>query len=116
MGKMNDLSGREDVMVLAEQEAVELIALLMSSAGGLVHEPADYGPMRLVTATQKLVSTILPRATAETRPFLDLLDEGIKTCLPRRRAEPERWYRFLDEANRWVARELMRQAGLSREK
>ena len=113
---MNCMTGPEDVMVLTEEEAIELIALAMSSAREQFDESVDYAPMRLVAMTQKLVCMISPRATAATRPFLDLLEEGIDTYLPRRRADPEGWYNFIVEANRWVARELMRQAGLGAEK
>jgi hypothetical protein len=102
----------QDIMVLTEEEALELIAMLLSSGRGLLDEPIDYGPMRLVTAAQKLIRMILPRTTPETRPFLTTLDGGIRTHLPRRRADPESWHQFIDEANRWMARELMRRAGL----
>ena len=56
--------------VLKEDEAVELLALLISSARTQMDEPAHYGPLRLLTATERLSDMILERASAKSREFL----------------------------------------------
>lgn len=56
--------------VLTESEAVELLALLISSARIQMDEPAHYGPLRLLTATERLSAMILERASDKSRDFL----------------------------------------------
>ena len=61
--------------VLTEDEAVELLALLITSARTQMDEPADYGPMRLLTATERLSAMMLERASDKSRGFLqDAID------------------------------------------
>ena len=63
--------------VLSEDEAVELLALMISSARLLMEEPAHYGPLRLLTATERLSAMLLDEASEETRPLLELAIERI---------------------------------------
>ena len=56
--------------VLKEDEAVELLALLISSARTQIDEPAHYAPMRLLTATERLSGMMLERASDKSREFL----------------------------------------------
>ena len=97
----------DPVCLMTEEEALVYLAMLMSSARGLFNEPADYGPMRLVTAMQDLVRIALPRVQGATRSLLLRLDEGVKDHLPRRRSEPDEWLQFIDDAKRWIAREML---------
>jgi hypothetical protein len=108
---MHEVAGQNTLMT--EDEALAYLAMLMSSARGLINEPADYGPMRLVVAMHHLVRILLPRAEGSTRELLTRLEEAVACHLPKRRAEPDRWVQFIEDANRWIAREMM-QRGLSR--
>ena len=56
--------------VLTETEAVELLALLISSARIQMDEPAHYGPLRLLTATERLSAMMLERASDKSKAFL----------------------------------------------
>jgi len=56
--------------VLKEDEAIELLALLISSARIQMEEPAHYGPLRLLTATERLSAMIVARASEKSRVFL----------------------------------------------
>ncbi len=56
--------------VLKEDEAIELLALLITSARIQLEEPAQYGPLRLLTATERLSSMIAGRASEKSREFL----------------------------------------------
>jgi hypothetical protein len=52
--------------VLDEDDALELLAFLITSARTQVDEAAEYGPMRLLTAAHRLGEAIGPRASEET--------------------------------------------------
>lgn len=56
--------------VLTEEEAVELLALLITSARTQMDEPTYYGPLRLLTATERLSAMIIARASEKSRDFL----------------------------------------------
>lgn len=95
-------------IVVSEQEAIELIAFIVSSARGLVHEPKDYGPMRMIEATRRLSDLLLPQARAEIKPLLTMLSHEIETWQSERRRDPAGYVAFIDECCRRVARELKR--------
>ena len=57
--------------VLDEDDALELLAFLVTAARTQVEEAAEYGPMRLLSAAHRLAETIGPRASEETREFID---------------------------------------------
>ena len=57
--------------VLDEDDALELLAYLVTAARTQVDEAAEYGPMRLLTAAHRLAEAMGPRATAETAEALD---------------------------------------------
>lgn len=59
---MNDgtVTGREPIvpLVLSEEAALEVLAFLVTAARTQVDEAAEYGPMRLLTAAQRLAEGI----------------------------------------------------------
>jgi hypothetical protein len=57
--------------VLDEDDALELLAYLVTAARTQVDEAAEYGPMRLLTAAHRLAETMGPRASADTAAMLD---------------------------------------------
>lgn len=66
---MNDPHQNQN-WVLTEAEALELLALLITSARIQMDEPAHYGPLRLLTATERLSAMMLERASDKTDGFL----------------------------------------------
>jgi hypothetical protein len=52
--------------VLDEDDALELLAYLVTAARTQVDEAAEYGPMRLLTAAHRLAEAMGPRATSQT--------------------------------------------------
>jgi alpha-beta hydrolase superfamily lysophospholipase len=52
--------------VLDEDDALELLAFLVTAARTQVDEAAEYGPMRLLTAAHRLGELIAARASAES--------------------------------------------------
>ena len=58
-------------LVLTEDEALEVLAYLVTAARTQVDEAAEYGPLRLITAAGQLADLVAPRASASTQAFLD---------------------------------------------
>jgi hypothetical protein len=106
----NDASER----VLADADALALLAFLVSSAEGCLKEPPLYGVFRLSTAAVKLAAAWAPHASAETAVML--------------RAMISRWGReavllgadtrllkdYLQQSSLALARELERRDALER--
>lgn len=57
-------------MVLTEDEALEILAYLVTAARTQIDEAAEYGPLRLMTAAQRLAEFIAPRVSTSTRELL----------------------------------------------
>jgi len=50
-----------------EEEAFELISYIIVSARNLLHEPARYGPIRLVDAASRLIGILVQHGLASGR-------------------------------------------------
>ncbi|MGD9988925.1 DUF6092 family protein [Pseudonocardia sp.] len=59
----------EPRLVLDEDEALEVLAYLVTAARTQVDEAAEYGPLRLLTAARRLAGFLGPRSSAETAVF-----------------------------------------------
>lgn len=59
----------EQAWVLTEDEALELVAFLVTAARTQVDEAAEYGPMRLMMAAHRLMEAACPRVSAPAREF-----------------------------------------------
>jgi hypothetical protein len=57
-------------LVLNEDEAVELLAYLVTAARTQLDEAAEYGPLRLLTAAQRLGEMISPRVSEPVRQLV----------------------------------------------
>ena len=66
--------------VLKEDEAIELLALLISSARIQMDEPAHYGPLRLLTATERLSNMIVERSSDKSRGFCRAISSASRIC------------------------------------
>ena len=97
--------------VLKEDEAVELLALLITSARTQMDEPAHYAPMRLLTATERLSGMMLERASAKSREFLQVIVERIPE-LRMQMSDVETYAAGLDALCREVAECLLRHSKL----
>jgi Family of unknown function (DUF6092) len=56
--------------VLDEDDALDLLAYLVTAARTQVDEAAEYGPMRLLTAAHRLAEAIGPRSSPDTAATL----------------------------------------------
>ena len=66
-----------DNNLLNEDQAIELIAHFLSSARLLISEPAAYGPLRLLTATELLSAMIIDDVSPATRKLLQVCIDRI---------------------------------------
>jgi hypothetical protein len=83
------------VMVLTEEEGLELLAYLVTAARTQLDEAAEYGPMRLLTAAQRLGTFMVPRSSQATRELI----EGSIQPMPAtttRSADPDGYVAALD--------------------
>src|SRR5215831_13133571 len=100
-------------MVLSEDEALELVAFLVTAARTQVDEAAEYGSLRLLTAAGRLAEFIAERVTPETRAFLtgplkQMPDLAVRT------SDPAGYVAALDTICRAVGEHLVTHFGLDR--
>jgi hypothetical protein len=100
-------------MVLNEDEALELVALLVTAARTQVDEAAEYGSLRLLTAAGRLADLIVDRVSPETRalltgPLKQVPDLAVRT------ADPAGYVAALDGVCRAIGRHLAIHFGLDR--
>jgi len=97
-------------LVLTEDEALELLAFLVTAARTQLDEAAEYGPLRLLLAARQLGEAIAPRVSPETRAFL----AGPLTHIPATAvttADPAEYASKLDALCRAVAQHLVMRLG-----
>lgn len=102
-------------MVLSEDEALELVAFLVTAARTQVGEAAEYGSLRLLTAAGRLSDFIAERVSPETRTFLtgplrQIPDLAVHT------ADPTRYVAALDGVCRALGEHLVTHFGLDRKR
>ena len=99
--------------VLDEDNAVELLAYLVTTARTQLDEAAEYAPLRLLTAAGRLAEMIEPKASASLRPLLrDIRQQISETAV--QAGDPAGYVERLDALCRTVAEYLVRSLGLDR--
>jgi hypothetical protein len=71
--------------VLSEADALEVIAYLVTATRTQLDEAAEYAPLRLMTAAQRLGAHLAPHASAPVRQLVDALAAMPPTATPRDR-------------------------------
>jgi hypothetical protein len=71
--------------VLSEAVALEVLAYLITAARTQVDEAAEYGPMRLLTAAQRLAGHLEPYASPPVRELIVAVQSMPPTATPRDR-------------------------------
>lgn len=64
---------------LTEEEALQLIAFLVSAAEISIHEPAYYGTFRLVDAASRMIGMMLEHDLTRSEAFLRQLKDELDT-------------------------------------
>jgi hypothetical protein len=99
-------------LVLTEDEALEILAFLVTAARTQLGEAAEYGPLRLLTALGRLAGFMEPRASPGTRellagPLKELPDAALRSV------DPAKYAAELDAVCRAVADHLVAHFGLN---
>jgi Family of unknown function (DUF6092) len=100
-------------MVLTEDEALELLAFLVTAARTQLDEAPEYGSLRLLTAAGRLADAVAGRVSPATRalvtgPLRQIPELAVRT------ADPEGYAAALDEVCRAVGQHLVVHFGLDR--
>jgi uncharacterized protein DUF6092 len=100
-------------MVLTEDEALELLAFLVTAARTQLEEAAEYAPLRMLTAAGRLADFIVERASPGTRgllagPLKELPDAAVRSV------DPTKYAAQLDVVCRAVADHLVSHFGSGR--
>jgi len=66
----------ERTTILTEDEAIELFALLLTSARSQLDDPCEYASMRLLSAAEDLRDRVVDRVSPETRALLRQTEEA----------------------------------------
>jgi Family of unknown function (DUF6092) len=61
----------ESSWVLDEDDALDLLAFLVTAARTQLDEAREYGPMRLLMAAHRLADAMAPRSSSETRSLIE---------------------------------------------
>ena len=100
-----------ETQLLDEDQAVELLAFLITSARIQLDEPASYGSMRLLTAASRLSSFMAAKASPGTQAFLGSFMAEI-TAADEHTADGGRYAVALDGLCRGIAGHLVDRSGL----
>lgn len=95
-------------VTFTERELVELLAFLFASARCLQDEPADYGTMRLMSASARLAALAHTHGSRAGTQFHRLLQDELPNRQSRRLQDATAYMEFIDECCRAAAVELMR--------
>ncbi len=92
--------------VLDEDEALELLAYLITAARTQCDEAAEYGPMRLLTAAHRLAERMASRSSEGTRALVTGPLELMPPLAVPRGDDRDAYVARLDEVCRVVAEHL----------
>lgn len=69
--------------VASERDLVDVLAYLVTAARTQVDEAAEYAPLRLITAAQRLAESIDADASPPVRAFVEAIRSMPATAVPR---------------------------------
>src|SRR5215210_2031547 len=95
-------------LVLTEEQALEIITFLVSSAEICLHEPVYYGTFRLVDGASRLVGAMLEHDPPETGEFLRAFKAEIDAKKTSMMWDKDTYYQFLRSIPALAAAELKR--------
>ena len=100
------------MFVMTEDEALELLAFLVTAARTQVDEPPEYAPLRLLTAAQRLGEAIREHVSPGTRRLLSGPLRHI-SAVQTPSADPDGYTATLDAMCAAIARHLVAHFGQS---
>jgi hypothetical protein len=96
--------------VLTEEEAMQLIAFLVSASEICIKEPAYYGTFRLIDAASRLMGFMLGHDPPRTGEFLERFKAEVDTKKVGMMYDREAYFDFLRSAAAQVGSEMKRLA------
>ena len=108
---MEKLEQFSKTWVLTEEEGLELLAFMFSSARIQLDEPCQYASMRLLNGAEKVRDFIRERVSPDTRRLLDGTDE-MTAHAQMHTADREDYTETLDKLCRYFAHYLVKKSGL----
>ena len=99
---------RGEKLVLTEEQALEIITFLLSSAEICLKEPIHYGNLRLVDAASRLIGLIQKNSPVATGKFLCILKDDIDSHKTLAMWDRNSYYDFLRKTPFSAAQELKR--------
>ena len=96
--------------VLTEEQALELIAFLASSAEISLTEPTHYANFRLIDATSRMIGMMLEHETPRTGAFLRAFKDEVDKKKVWMMWDTDAFFDFLRSAPAMVAAEVKRLA------
>jgi hypothetical protein len=93
-------------VALTHDEALELLAYLLSSTQGGLKEPSDYAIYRLITAAERLARVWAPRTSGTLSEFLQNLAVQAPTEAAKLITGPSEFQEFLAEQISNLAQEV----------
>ncbi|MEA2513546.1 MAG: hypothetical protein QOJ59_3033 [Thermomicrobiales bacterium] len=94
--------------VLMEEEAMQLIAFLVSASELCIKEPTYYGTFRLIDAASRLMGFMLQHNPSRTSEFLQRFKEEVDTKKVWMMFDRQAYFDFLQSAPAQVAAEVKR--------
>lgn len=94
--------------LLTEEQALEIITFLVSSAEICLHEPRYYGTFRLIDGASRLIGKMLENNPKLSSGFLAEYKATIDSQKTQMMFDRERYYQFLREIPADAAAELKR--------
>jgi hypothetical protein len=101
--------------VLTEDQAMQLIAFLTSSAELSLQEPVHYGTLRLIDATSRLIGFMLDNGMPDEDGFFRELKDEIDVKKLWSMWDKPAYFQFLRETPAKVADEVIRRGASSTE-
>ena len=99
------MSNTERLEESADRELYELLGYLLTSARGLLEEPGEYGPLRLVEGASRLCGLMLKNGSSRGA-VLEALKAGIDSGKFNVMSDAEGFARTLDQAVRLYTQRL----------
>jgi hypothetical protein len=99
------MSGPERLSEGADRELYELLGYLLTSARGLLDEPGEYGPLRLIEGASRLCGLMAANGSS-FGAVVHELKTGIDASKFSVMSDPQAFQRTLDQAVRDYTRRL----------
>ncbi|MDF3301404.1 DUF6092 family protein [Streptomyces tropicalis] len=100
----------EDSTPPIRQDLLDVLCYLLASARTQLDEAAEYAPLRLLTAAERLATAMEPHADPALRPVLHAVRAGVSDTSVAE-ADPAAYAEGIDALCRTVAQHLLDTAG-----